>query len=165
MTWQQAISAIIAKQRAANLEIFNQLIAELAVPKLLNISQVQSQFEELLGLANPLLGVISQAINIRASYRKLAALMNDCQRAECKTYYALTLLSLGLLMGDKDFMKESVLKAARALRASYPIEKDLGSLVVSKHLAPLMAKISKNNFRLSVEDLQELIGLINTANK
>ena len=79
---------------------------------------------------------------------------------DCAPYRALSLLSFGLLMGEKDFMKESVLKAAHALKALYPNEKNLGEKVVKEYLAPLLAKLSQENRRFSPQELLEFIGLI-----
>ncbi|OPZ24367.1 MAG: hypothetical protein BWZ03_00213 [bacterium ADurb.BinA186] len=83
-----------------------------------------------------------------------------CQTPDCAVYRALSLLTLGLFVGDSDFMKESVLKAIEALKTTYPNEKNLGQKVVMEFLAPMLAKLSEKNRRISLKDMQEFKELI-----
>lgn len=153
-TWQQAVSAMIAKQRTQYLEKFTTLAATLTTPTFQDISAIRAQFEELLNLAAPLLSNLALVPDIRATYKKLVEQHEQCQSTHCRAYYASSLLSLGLLMGNKNFMKESVLKAAEALKAIYPLEKNLSDIVIIKYVAPLMNKLNEKNRLFSPEDLK-----------
>ena len=136
------------------------MVGELGSANLKDISQIQTQFEELLGLADPWLGSLAQEPSIRAAYRKLVEHYEQCSSAECKIYYADSLLSLGLLMRHKGFMQESVLKAAAALKGSYPAASNLGEIVVNQHLMPLMSKLSEKHSWLSSQDLVEFKSMV-----
>lgn len=160
LTWQQVISTFIVQRRAEDLKKFYESATELSTLKPLDSSQIVAQFKDLLALADPWLGKLAYNLDIRTSYRKLLERYEPCQTMDCAPYRALSLLSFGLLMGEKDFMKESVLKAAHALKALYPNEKNLGEKVVKEYLAPLLAKLSQENRRFSPQELLEFIGLI-----